>query len=419
MKKINAAITGVEAVLPDYILTNEKLADMVDTTDEWIMTRIGIRERRIIKGEGLGPSDLATEAVNKLLKKTGTSVDEIDFVICATVTPDMQFPATANVISDKVGIKNAFSFDLAAGCSGFLYALVTGSQFIETGKYTKGIVIGAEKMSSIVDYTDRTTCPIFGDGAGAVLIEPTLEDVGLIDSILCSDGSGSKHLHQVAGGSVKPASHETIDAREHYVYQEGKTVFKYAVSKMADVSVEIMRRNNISSDDLAWLVPHQANMRIIESTAKRMKMPKVLVIIGSKSDAEYAGKCSQQLDTLGISSEVEVSSAHRHPERTATLARDAEQNGFDVVIAMAGLAAALPGVVAAHTSLPVIGVPLPAALSGLDSLLAIVQMPPGIPVATVAIGSPGAKNAAVLAARIMALKHPEVKSALERFRESL
>lgn len=279
MTKINSIITGVGAKLPDYILTNEELSKMVDTSDEWIMTRIGIKERRILKGEGKGTSDLGAGAVQQLLEKTNTKPEEIDLVICATVTPDHQFPATANIISDKVGIKKAFSFDLNAGCSGFLYALATASKYIESGLYKKAIVVGAEKMSSIVDYTDRTTCPIFGDGAGAVMLEPTTEDLGLKDQILQSDGVGRHHLHQKAGGSVKPSSHETIDNREHYIYQEGQPVFKWAVSKMADVSVEVMERNNITPDDLAWLVPHQANMRIIEATAKRMGIKKEQVMI--------------------------------------------------------------------------------------------------------------------------------------------
>jgi 3-oxoacyl-[acyl-carrier-protein] synthase III len=281
MSKIRAAIKGVNGYLPEYVLGNEELSRMVDTTDEWIMTRIGIKERRILKGEGKGSSDLGAEAVKGLLAKTGTSPDEIDLLICATVTPDMQFPATANIISDKVGIKNAFSFDLNAGCSGFLFALVTASKYVETGQYKKVIVVGAEKMSSITDYTDRATCPIFGDGAAAVLLEPTTEEFGIMDSILRTDGVGRIHLHQKAGGSVKPASHATVDAREHFIYQEGQPVFKWAVSKMADVSLEIMERNNLTSDDIAWLVPHQANLRIIDATGKRMNLPhdKVMVNI--------------------------------------------------------------------------------------------------------------------------------------------
>lgn len=279
MSKIRAAITGVHGALPEYILTNEELSRMVDTTDEWIMTRIGIRERRIIKEVGKGTSDIAAEAVKKLLEKTNTKPEEVDLLICATVTPDMQFPATANIISDKIGIKNAFSFDLNAGCSGFLYALVTASKYVESGTHKKVIVVGAEKMSAIVDYSDRATCPIFGDGAAAVMLEPTTENVGIIDSLLQSDGAGRVYLHQKAGGSVKPASHNTIDAREHFVYQEGQPVFKWAVSKMADISVEVMKRNNLTAEDIAWLVPHQANMRIIDATAQRMKLAKEKVMI--------------------------------------------------------------------------------------------------------------------------------------------
>jgi len=279
MSKIRSAITGVNGYLPEYILTNDELSKMVDTSDEWIMTRIGIKERRILKGEGKGTSDMATEAVKGLLAKTNTKPEEIDLLICATVTPDMQFPATANIISDKTGIKNAFSFDLNAGCSGFLYALVTASKFVECGSHKKVIVVGADKMSSIADYTDRATCPLFGDAAGAVLLEPTSEEFGIMDSILKVDGVGRIHLHQKAGGSVKPASRETVDAREHYIYQEGQPVFKWAVSKMADVSVEIMERNNLQTKDITWLVPHQANLRIIEATANRMKLDKEKVMI--------------------------------------------------------------------------------------------------------------------------------------------
>lgn len=274
MSKINAVITGVGAYLPDYILTNDELSKMVDTSDEWIMTRIGIKERRILKEEGQGSSELGAKAVKELLEKTNTSPEEVDLVICATVTPDMQFPATANIISDKLGINNAFSFDLNAGCSGFLFALATGSKYIQSGMYKKVIVVGAEKMSSIVDYTDRQTCAIFGDGSAAVLLEPTTEEVGVMDEILHTQGFGRKHLHQKAGGSCKPASHETVDAREHFIYQEGNHVFKHAVSNMADVSVEMMEKHNMTADDLAWLVPHQANNRIIEATAKRMGLAK-------------------------------------------------------------------------------------------------------------------------------------------------
>ncbi len=279
MTSLRATITGVAADLPDYILNNEELSRLVDTSDEWIMTRIGIKERRILKETGKGSSHLGAAAVKKLLAKTNTRPEEVDMLICATVTPDMQFPATANIISDLVGIKNAFSYDLNAGCSGFLYALATASKFVESGGYKKVVVVGAEKMSSIVDYTDRATCPIFGDGAGAVLLEPTTEDIGIIDFAVATDGCGRHHLHQKAGGSVKPASHETVEAREHFIYQEGQTVFKFAVSRMADVSVAMMKKHNITPEKLAWLVPHQANMRIIEAVAKRMGLEKEKVMI--------------------------------------------------------------------------------------------------------------------------------------------
>lgn len=279
MEKLRAAITGINAWVPEYRLTNQELSKMVDTSDEWIMQRVGIKERRILKGEGLGTSDLGEPAVRGLLEKTNTSPDEIDLLICATITPDMAFPATANIICDKVGIKNALSFDIGAACSGFLFALQTGSQYIESGRYKKVIIVGADKMSSIVDYTDRTTCPLFGDAAGAVLLEPTTEDVGIIDHILRTDGSGRKYLHLKAGGSVKPSSHETIDSREHYIYQEGQSVFKFAVSNMADVSVEIMEKNNLKPEDIAWLVPHQANLRIIDATGRRMGLSPEKVMI--------------------------------------------------------------------------------------------------------------------------------------------
>ena len=279
MQKIRAAITGINAWVPEYKLTNHELAKMVDTSDEWIMQRVGIKERRILKGEGLGSSDLGEQAVRGLLEKTNTSPDEVDLLICATVTPDMLFPATANIISDKVGIKNAFSFDLGAACSGFLFALQTGAAYVETGKFRKVIVVGADKMSSITDYTDRTTCPLFGDGAGAVLLEPTTEEFGIMDYIFRTDGSGRKYLHLKAGGSVKPASHETVDAKEHFMYQEGQSVFKFAVKNMADISVEIMERNNLKSDDISWLVPHQANLRIIDATGRRMGLSPDKVMI--------------------------------------------------------------------------------------------------------------------------------------------
>lgn len=279
MGKIRAVITGIHAWVPEYRLTNLELSKMVDTSDEWIMQRVGIKERRILKGEGLGTSDIAEHAVRGLLEKTGTSPDEVDLLICATITPDMAFPATANIISDKVGIKNAFSFDLGAACSGFLFALQTASAYILTGKFKKVVVVGADKMSSITDYTDRTTCPLFGDAAGAVLLEPTREDFGIMDSILHTDGSGRKYLHMKAGGSAKPPSHETIDAREHFVYQEGQSVFKFAVVNMANVAAEIMVRNKLKPDDIAWLVPHQANLRIIDATGRRMGLPPEKVMV--------------------------------------------------------------------------------------------------------------------------------------------
>ncbi len=279
MQKIHAAITAVSGYVPDYILTNAELEKMVDTTDEWIQTRTGIKERRILKGEGLGTSDIAAEAIKKLFEKTGINPDEIDLLICATTTPDFTFPATANVIADKVGIKNAFGFDVNAACSGFLYALTTGSQFIESGKFKKVLVVGADKMSSILNYEDRATCIIFGDGGGCVLLEPNTEGNGIIDSVLRSDGSGRIHLHQKAGGSVKPASIETVMNKEHFVYQEGQTVFKFAVKNMADVAAEIMERNQLTGDDVAWLVPHQANKRIISATAERMNLSEEKVMI--------------------------------------------------------------------------------------------------------------------------------------------
>ena len=270
MGKITAAITGIQGYVPDYILTNKELETMVDTNDEWITSRTGVKERRILKGEGKGSSDMGTEAVKGLLKKTNTTAEEIDLIICATATPDMMFPSTACIIADKVGAKNAFAYDIMAACSGFLFSVDTASKFIESGSYKKIIVVGADKMSSIVDYTDRSTCIIFGDGAGAVLLEPSEKGLGIQDSILRSDGSGRNFLYLKAGGSVKPASHATIDAKEHFLSQDGQTVFKAAVKSMADVSEEIMNRNNLTADDVDWLVPHQANKRIIDATARRM-----------------------------------------------------------------------------------------------------------------------------------------------------
>jgi 3-oxoacyl-[acyl-carrier-protein] synthase-3 len=266
MGKTHAAITAIGGYVPDYILTNAELEKMVDTTDEWITTRTGIKERRILKGEGKATSDMAVEAVKELCKKRGISPEEIELVIVATVTPDMPFPSTANITCDKLGAKNAWGFDLSAACSGFLYALSTGVSFIESGKHKKVVVVGADKMSAIMNYKDRATCIIFGDGAGAVLLEPTQEEVGVMDSVLKSDGSGRNY-------------HETVDNGTHYVYQEGKTVFKFAVTNMADVSAEIMERNKLQSEDIAWLVPHQANLRIISATSERMGLPDEKVMI--------------------------------------------------------------------------------------------------------------------------------------------
>jgi 3-oxoacyl-[acyl-carrier-protein] synthase-3 len=279
MSKITAAITAVGGYVPETILTNFDLEKMVDTNDEWIRSRTGISERRILREPGKATSDLAVPAIQELLKKKNLDPTEIDCIICATVTADMVFPATANIISDKIGATNAFGFDLNAACSGFLFALTTGASYIESGRYKKVIVVGADKMSAIVDYTDRNTCVIFGDGAGAVLLEPNDQGYGIQDSLLKSDGSGVKFLRMKAGGSLHPATVETVMAKEHFAYQEGQTVFKFAVKGMADVSAELLERNNLTGDDIAWLVPHQANLRIIDATASRMGLPKEKVMI--------------------------------------------------------------------------------------------------------------------------------------------
>jgi len=279
MTKIKAAITGVGGFIPDYILTNQELETMVDTSDEWIMSRTGIKERRILKGEGKGTSVMAVKAVRELLEKTNTDPAEIDLLICSTVTPDMVFPATANVIATEVGAVNAFGFDVEAACSGFIYSLSTGSQFIETGKYKKVIIVGADKMSSIIDYTDRTTCILFGDGAGAVLLEPEENGYGIMDFMHKSDGTGVEYLFLKSGGSKSPATIESVTAREHYVYQEGAAVFKFAVINMADFAGQIMERNNLKGEDIAWLVPHQANKRILDATARRMGIPPEKVML--------------------------------------------------------------------------------------------------------------------------------------------
>lgn len=277
--KITAAITAVSGYVPEDKLTNFDFEKMVETSDEWIRTRTGIEERRILKGEGKGTSEMVVPAVLDLLKKRGIGPEEIECIIVATVTPDMVFPATANLVADKVGAVNAFGYDISAACSGFLFALVQGASFIESGRYKKVVVVGADKMSSIVDYTDRTTCIIFGDGAGAVLLEPNEEGLGVKDSILKSDGSGCNYLRLKAGGSAYPASIETVTNREHYVYQEGKTVFKFAVKGMADVSADLLERNGLTGNDIAWLVPHQANLRIIDATAERIGLPREKVMI--------------------------------------------------------------------------------------------------------------------------------------------
>ena len=273
MSKITAAITGINGYVPEYVLTNDELATMVDTSNEWIVSRTGIKERRILKGYGKGVSIMAVEAVKGLLNKTNTIPEEIDGIICATITPDLTFPATANLIAERIGAKNAFGFDLAAACSGFLFALSTGAKFIESGSHKKIIIIGADKMSSILDYQDRTTCIIFGDGAGAALLEANHEGLGIKDSILKSDGSGEQYLNIKAGGSRYPVSFETIQNKEHYVYQEGSAVFKFAVKKMAHVAKEIMDKNDLKGSDVTWLVPHQANKRIIDATAKLIRVP--------------------------------------------------------------------------------------------------------------------------------------------------
>jgi 3-oxoacyl-[acyl-carrier-protein] synthase-3 len=277
MNKITAAITGVQGYLPEDVLSNEDLTKMVDTSDEWITTRTGIKERRIMKNGA--SSDMAAQAVIKLLQKKNIDPLEIELVILASVTPDYLFPSTANVLCDKVGMTNAWGFDLSAACSGFLFALTTATQFIENGRYKKVLVIGVDKMSSIVDYTDRTTCVIFGDGAGVVLLEPNEEGLGIQDHILRTDGSGREFLIQPGGGSANPSTFETVEKKMHFVKQEGLQVFKFAVTKMADVSAEIMEKNNLSSDDVAWLVPHQANLRIIDATANRMGLSTDKVMI--------------------------------------------------------------------------------------------------------------------------------------------
>jgi 3-oxoacyl-[acyl-carrier-protein] synthase-3 len=277
-KPLRAAITGVHGYLPPDVLTNAMLAKMVDTSDRWIVERTGIHERHILKGEGLGTSHMGAEAVRGLLTKTNTRPDDVDLLICATTTPDFVFPSTANLICDMVGIRNIGSFDVQAACSGFVYALSIASQFVATGRCRKIVVVGADKMSAIIDYTDRATCVLFGDGAGAVLVEPSRR-YGIMDTLLRSDGAGMPHLHQKAGGSRMPPTAETVAKRLHYVHQEGAAVYKFAIARMADVAVELMKRNRLLSEDVDWLVPHQANKRIIEATAERMKLPPERVML--------------------------------------------------------------------------------------------------------------------------------------------
>lgn len=272
MEKINAVITGVGGYVPDYVLNNAELSKMVETNDEWIMTRIGVSERRILNEEGLGTSYMARKAAKQLMQRTSSNPDDIDLVIVATTTPDYTFPSTASILCDKLKLKNAFAFDFSAACSGFLFALETGASFIRSGRYKKVIVVGGDKMSSIVDYTDRSTCPIFGDGAAAVMLEPTHEEYGVMDAILHTDGKGLPFLHQKAGGSVCTPSHFTVDNHMHYIYQEGRTVFKYAVSNMSRVSAEIAKRNGLNKENIAWVVPHQANLRIINAVANRLDL---------------------------------------------------------------------------------------------------------------------------------------------------
>ncbi|MEN6568957.1 MAG: beta-ketoacyl-ACP synthase III [Rikenellaceae bacterium] len=287
---MRAVIKGIGAYLPEYILTNDELSRMVDTSDEWIMTRIGVKERRILKEDGLGTSHMGALAVEDLIKKTGLNRDEIDMLICATVTPDMLFPATANIICDKVGIKNAWGFDINAGCSGFIFSFANCASLIESGRAKKIVLVTGERMSAITDYTDRSTCPLFGDGAVAMLIEPSDDpSVGLIDEILHVDGIGRQYLFQKAGGSLYPPTEQTLKNREHYIYQDGQVVFKYAVSRMADVSVEMMEKHNLKATDIAYLVPHQANLRIIEATAKRMGLDKNKVLINIQKFGNTAG----------------------------------------------------------------------------------------------------------------------------------
>jgi len=289
MEKINAVITGVGGYVPDYVLTNEELSKMVDTNDEWIMTRIGVKERRILNEEGLGTSYLARKAAKQLVKKTGVNPDEIDAVVVCTTTPDYHFPTTASILCDKLGLKNAFAFDMQAACCGFLYGLEVVASMVASGRHKKVILVGADKMSSMVDYSDRATCPIFGDGAAAVLVEATTEDYGIMDSILRTDGKGLPFLHMKAGGSVCPPSYFTVDHKMHYLYQEGRTVFKYAVSNMSEVTAKIAAKNGLTKENINWVIPHQANMRIIDAVASRLEVPMEKVMVNIQRYGNTSG----------------------------------------------------------------------------------------------------------------------------------
>ena len=279
MEKINAVITGVGGYVPEYVLTNDEISRMVDTSDEWIMTRIGVKERRILNEEGLGTSYLCRKAAKQLLQRTNTNPDDVDLVIVATSTPDYHFPSTASILCDKLGLKNAFAFDFQAACCGFLYGMEVAASLVASGRHKKVILVGADKMSSMVDYTDRATCPIFGDGAAAVMLEPTTEDYGIMDSILRTDGKGLPFLHMKAGGSVCTPSYFTIDHKMHYIYQEGRTVFKYAVSNMSEITATIAEKNGLTKENINWVIPHQANMRIIDAVASRLEVPMEKVMV--------------------------------------------------------------------------------------------------------------------------------------------
>lgn len=290
MEKINAVITGVGGYVPDYVLTNEEISRMVDTNDEWIMTRIGVKERRILNEEGLGTSYMARKAAKQLMQKTASNPDDIDAVIVATTTPDYHFPSTASILCDKLGLKNAFAFDLQAACCGFLYLMETAASLIASGRHKKIIIVGADKMSSMVNYQDRATCPIFGDGAAACMVEAaTTEDYGIMDSILRTDGKGLPFLHMKAGGSVCPPSYFTVDHKMHYLYQEGRTVFKYAVSNMSDITATIAEKNGLNKDNIDWVIPHQANLRIIDAVASRLEVPLEKVMINIQRYGNTSG----------------------------------------------------------------------------------------------------------------------------------